>query len=116
MLHSFSWQTPVLLWPTNLQGHTLLETHTQTNKQIKKQEQNQKATSKTNTTQNKQNKRQSLSLFIIWLNPQAGKMKLVIRSDWLPERSKMGLSCPLGISRVGPTRKSSLVGHIINLL
>ena len=37
-------------------------------------------------------------------------MKPVIRSDWLNERSKMGLSCPLGISRVGPARKSSLFG------
>ena len=40
-------------------------------------------------------------------------MKPVIRSDWLPERSKMGLSCPLGIFRVGPSRKGSLFGSTV---
>ena len=66
MLHSFSWQTPAFLWPTNLQGHTQLE-NSQTNKQTNKQKQGQKqkATSKTTKTQNNRKKRQSLhaSLF-----------------------------------------------------
>ena len=46
-----------------------------------------------------------------WLNPRAGKMKPILHSDWLPERIR-----PLRISRVGPTRKSSLFDHIINPL
>ena len=36
---------------------------------------------------------------------------------WLAiQTGNMGSSCPLGISRVGPASKSSLFGHIINLL
>ena len=27
-------------------------------------------------------------LFFIWLNPRAGKMKRILRSDWLPEQAK----------------------------
>ena len=40
----------------------------------------------------------------LWLNPQAGKMKWILHSDWLPK------SC------IGPTMKSSLFGHILNPL
>ena len=40
---------------------------------------------------------------IIWLN----KMKRILRSDWLSEAR----SCLLGISRVGPARKSPRFGH-----
>ena len=29
-----------------------------------------------------------LFLIIIWLNPQAGKMKRIMLSDWLPEQAK----------------------------
>ena len=45
-----------------------------------------------------------------WLNPRAGKMKRILHSDWLLERAR-----PLRISRVGPARKSSLLGHTIIL-
>ena len=54
---------------------------------------------------------------ISWLNPRADKMKRILRSDWPPEWASMGRrSCSLGISRVGPARKSSLFGYIINPL
>ena len=50
------------------------------------------------------------------LNPRAAKRKGILRSDWLPKWVRWAHHCPLGISRVGPARKSSLFGHIINLL
>ena len=118
MLHSFSWQTPAFLWPTNLQGHTLLE-NSQTNKQTNKSKdknKKQRQKQRKHKITERSVKAYMHHFFIMWLNPQAGKMKPIIRSDWLHERSKMGLSCPLGISRVGPARKSSLFSHIINLL
>ena len=37
-------------------------------------------------------------------------MKQILRSDLLPERARWAR---LGISRVGPARKSSLIGHIM---
>ena len=38
---------------------------------------------------------------ILWPNRQAGKMKQIVCSDWLPH-------FPFGISCIGPTRKSTL--------
>ena len=43
-------------------------------------------------------------------------MKQIVRSDWLPEQARWFHLCPLGISRVGPARKSSLFGYVINPL
>ena len=43
-----------------------------------------------------------ISVLITWLNPQAGKMKQTLHSDWLRK------SC------VVPTSKSSLLDHVIN--
>ena len=40
----------------------------------------------------------------LWLNPQAGKTKRILHSDWLPK------AC------IGPAIKSSLFGHILNPL
>jgi len=40
----------------------------------------------------------------LWLNPQAGKMRRILHSDWLPK------AC------IGPAIKSSLFGHILNPL
>ena len=51
----------------------------------------------------------SIELIIIFLNPRTGKMKRILRSDWLPSPS-----CRLGISRVSPA--SSCYGHMINPL
>ena len=42
--------------------------------------------------------------FIEWLSLRVGKMKRILRSDWLP-------NFPLGIYRDGPA-KSSLFGNI----
>ena len=41
------------------------------------------------------------------------EIKRTPHSDWLTERARWA---PLGISRVGPVRKSFLSGHIINSL
>ena len=43
----------------------------------------------------------SIFLMILLPNRQAGKMKKIVWSDWLPH-------FPLGISRIGPARKSTL--------
>ena len=51
-----------------------------------------------------------LRVSIVWLNSRAGKMEQISRSDLLPERARWAY---LGISRVGPARKSSLIGRII---
>lgn len=51
-----------------------------------------------------------LIVSITWLKSRAGKMKQIPRSDLLPERARWA---HLGISRVGPARKSSLIGRII---
>ena len=60
---------------------------------------------------------QILLFFFIWLNPRAGKMKRILRSDWLPERARWALLArSLDISGVGPARISSLFGYIINRL
>ena len=52
--------------------------------------------------------------FITWLNPWEGKLKRIMRSDWL--RYPSWQDKPLEISRVGPAKKRSLFGHIINPL
>jgi len=60
---------------------------------------------------------QILLFFFIWLNPRVGKMKRILRSDWLPERARWALLArSLDISGVGPARISSLFGYIINPL
>ena len=46
-----------------------------------------------------------MSTFIVWLNPQRGKMKRILLSDWLPEQ---GPSSPLRNCRIGLAIKSSL--------
>ena len=43
----------------------------------------------------------SIFVMILWPNRQAGKVKKIVCSDWLPH-------FPLGISRIGPARKSTL--------
>lgn len=48
-------------------------------------------------------------IIIIWLNPRAGKMKILIGYP-------SGQNGPLGISSVDPARKDSLFGHIISPL
>ena len=48
-------------------------------------------------------------IIIIWLNPRAGKMKILIGYP-------SGQNGPLGISCVDPERKDSLFGHIISPL
>ena len=48
-------------------------------------------------------------IIIIWLNPRAGKMKILIGYP-------SGQNGPLGISCVDPARKYSLFGHIISPL
>ena len=58
-----------------------------------------------------------ISVFIIWLNPQAGKMKQTLHSDfdWLATwAGKMEPSCLLRKPCVVPTSKSSLFCHVIN--
>ena len=44
-------------------------------------------------------------LFFIWLNPRAGKMKRILRSDWLPEREKWAHLARLGLSALVPQEK-----------
>ena len=39
-------------------------------------------------TKQDQEKAQILRSNIMWLNPQAGKMKRILCSDWLPERAR----------------------------
>ena len=51
-----------------------------------------------------------LVVSITCLKSRAGKMKQIPRSDLLPERARWS---HLGISRVGPARKRSLIGHIM---
>ena len=46
-----------------------------------------------------------MSTFIVWLNPQRGKVKRILLSDWLPEQ---GPSSPLRNCRIGLAIKSSL--------
>ena len=43
----------------------------------------------------------SIFFMILWPNRQAGKMKKIVFSDWLPH-------FPLGISCIGPARKRVL--------
>lgn len=51
-------------------------------------------------------KTRQLHRLIKWLLPRAGKMKQILRSDWLPKWAKRTAQvCPLGISRVVPARK-----------
>ena len=52
----------------------------------------------------------------MWLNQRAGKIKRILRSDWLPERARWAQLARSGISRVGLTRKSFPFVHIINPL
>ena len=55
--------------------------------------------------------------FIICLNPRARGQDKANPAFWLATRvGEMGPFCPLGILRVGPARKTSLFGHIINPL
>ena len=39
-------------------------------------------------TKQDQDKAKNLPSNITWLNPQAGKMKRILCSDWLPERAR----------------------------
>ena len=48
----------------------------------------------------------------IWLIPQAGKIKQILSSYWLPKRARWSL----GMSRFSPARKRYLFGHIWNPL
>ena len=53
-------------------------------------------------------------MFIIWLNPQAGKIKRMLWFDWLPKRVRWA-SCQLRIFRFSPLRKTSLFDPVVNL-
>lgn len=53
-------------------------------------------------------------MFIIWLNPLAGKIKRISWFDWLPKRV-LWASCQLRVFRFSPVRNSSLFDHIVNL-
>ena len=57
-----------------------------------------------------------LILFIIWLNPLAGKIKQILHSDWLPKQTRWAHFCLCVISSVGSVSKHSLFGHTINSL
>ena len=57
--------------------------------------------------------------FIIWVAPQAGKMKRLLCSDWLPERARWAYLASSGFPALFPQTRNSLVysfGHIINPL
>ena len=41
----------------------------------------------------------------MWLNPQADKIKQILRSDWLHELSRWAHLSRLGYTRVGPAKK-----------
>ena len=53
---------------------------------------------------------------IIWLNPRAGEMKWILRSDWLPERVRWAHPSRSGYPAFGPARNRFLVNHTINPL
>ena len=55
-------------------------------------------------------------IIIIWLNPRAGKVKRILRSDWLPERRRWARpvfpAWDFSV-RVSRERKGYLFGHTI---
>ena len=53
---------------------------------------------------------------IILLNPQAGEMKWILRSDWLPARVRWAHLSHSGYPAFGPARNRFLVNHTINPL
>ena len=46
-----------------------------------------------------------VSPFIIWLNPQAAKMKRILHSDWLPERARLSHPARSGFPALIPQVK-----------
>ena len=53
---------------------------------------------------------------IIWLNPRAGEMKWILRSDWLPARVRWAHLSRSGYPAFVPARNRFLVNHTINPL
>ena len=53
-------------------------------------------------------------MFIIWLNPEAGKIKRMLWFDWLPKRVRWA-SCQLRIFRFDPVVNLSLTQIVRSL-
>ena len=58
---------------------------------------------------------QSITLFIIWLAPWAGKMNQIARCDWLPERARWSHLARSGLPAVS-REQNFTKSHIINPL
>ena len=50
----------------------------------------------------------TISRFIIWLAPRAGKMKRILCSDWLPERARWAYLARSGLPALVPQKRNSV--------